>query len=423
MSSRETPEQPGPHSEKTENTLPQQRESNLCGELRFRVRSRLVLSDFLCHENLCGSGINCIEFKSNIEFHRQRAKVGIMSDIDEIFRQFRRNEDAARKFYEVETRILSILKFDDFFHCLLQEIQEKFEIPLAWICMIDKSEVSNLIDSIETCHTLRKHLTVVPRNVFVKLAGESGVPILINRYIKDYAALLPPSRTFLIRSMAIVPIMLYGQVVGSLNLADFAPGRFAPDLDSTLLERLGVKVSLCIANVTAHEKLRFLAFHDPLTGLLNRRVIEAILKREFTRARRYDGPLSMFFIDLDDFKGVNDRYGHDRGDDLLRHVADSLVELCRETDVVGRFAGDEFIVALPQTDKKSAEKLMRRIQKFCRKNPMQAADLSIPVSLSFGVACTEESGIDDSAALLKSADKRLYAAKARKTRKKAVTAS
>jgi len=131
----------------------------------------------------------------------------------------------------------------------------------------------------------------------------------------------------------------------------------------------------------------------------------------------------MVFIDLDDFKGVNDRYGHDRGDDLLRHVADSLIELCRETDVVGRFAGDEFIVALPQTAKKSAEKLMRRIQKFCRNNPMQTADLNIPVSLSFGVACTEESGIDDSAALVKSADKRLYAAKARKTRKKAATAS
>lgn len=346
-----------------------------------------------------------------------------MSDIDEIFRLFRRNEDAARKFYEVETRILSILKFDDFFQSLLQEIQEKFEIPLAWICMIDKSEVVNLIDSIESCQTLSKHLSVVPRNEFIKLVGESGAPILINRNIKGYAALLPPSRTFLIRSMAILPIMLYGQVVGSLNLADFAPDRFAPDLDSTLLERLGVKVSLCIANVTAHEKLRFLAFHDPLTGLLNRRVIESILKREFNRTRRYGGPLSLVFIDLDDFKGLNNRYGHDRGDDLLRYVAGSLIELCRETDVVGRFAGDEFIAVLPQTAKKSAEKLMRRIQKFCRKNPMQAADLSIPVSLSFGAACTEESGIDDSAALIQSANRRLYAAKTRKTRKKAVTAS
>ena len=334
-----------------------------------------------------------------------------MNDIDEIFRQLRQNENTARKFYEVETRILSILKYDDFFHILLQEIQEKFDIPLAWICMIDNSEVANLIDSIESCQTLGKHFTLVPRNAFVKLAGESGVPILINRNIKSYADLLPPSQTFLIRSMAIVPIMLYGQVVGSLNLADFAPDRFAPDLDSTLLERLGVKVSLCIANVTAHEKLRFLAFHDPLTGLLNRRVIEAILKREFNRAQRYGGPLSVVFMDLDDFKGINDRHGHDRGDDLLRYVAKSLSELCREIDVVGRFAGDEFIVVLPHTAIKSAEKLMRRIQKFCKKNPMQAADLSIPVSLSYGAACTEESGIDDSTALLKSADKRLYAAK------------
>ena len=172
-----------------------------------------------------------------------------------------------------------------------------------------------------------------------------------------------------------------------------------------------MKVSLCLSNVTAHEKLQFMAYHDPLTGLLNRRVMEAVLKREFNRAERYASNLSIVFLDLDNFKRINDVYGHDCGDDLLKYVGGCLLEMSRDTDVVARFAGDEFIIILPETPKNSAENLMKRVKSYFSQHPLIANDRSIPISISFGVASTEGKSVKDPDSLLKDADEMLYLAK------------
>jgi diguanylate cyclase (GGDEF)-like protein len=236
-------------------------------------------------------------------------------------------------------------------------------------------------------------------------------PLLANQDLRPYNRLFPKNHTYSIKSIAIAPISLDGEVVGSLNQADFSFERFQPDIDTSRLEQLAVKVSLCMSNVMAHEKLRFLAFHDPLTGLLNRRVMESVLNREFNRIKRYASTLSAVFLDLDDFKGINDRYGHDWGDELLKYVADKLLEMSRDSDIVARFAGDEFVYILPETRAKSAEKLMRRIEAFLMAHPLTAEEFTIPVSISFGVASTEDSGVKNPAQLLKQADQMLYRAK------------
>ena len=129
-------------------------------------------------------------------------------------------------------------------------------------------------------------------------------------------------------------------------------------------------VFLCLSNVTAHEKLRYLAYHDPLTGLLNRRVMESVLEREYYRYQWYPKSLSLVFVDLDHFKHLNDAHGHDHGDDLLKYVTRVLVELSRNTEVVSRYAGDEFIMILPETDINSAGLFMERVQRHFRCNPL-----------------------------------------------------
>jgi diguanylate cyclase (GGDEF)-like protein len=185
-------------------------------------------------------------------------------------------------------------------------------------------------------------------------------------------------------------------------------------MDTTLLERLALKLSLCLSNVTAHEKLRFLAFHDPLTGLLNRRVMESVLRREFNRAKRYQSTLAVVFIDLDDFKAVNDTYGHDRGDEVLRFVADKLVAMSRDSDIVARFAGDEFVFILPETAARNAANLIARFKQDMQRHPFEGPNGKLPVSISFGLATTEEDDLRDPALLLKKADERLYKDKKQK---------
>jgi len=267
--------------------------------------------------------------------------------------------------------------------------------------------------------SLKSNINIIEQSTFYALVGQQTEPILINEDLKPFLKLLPADRNYLIKSMAIAPITMDGEIIGSLNQGDASAARFDPDMDPSLLEQLATKVSLCLSNVTAHEKLKFLAYHDPLTSLLNRRVMEKALDREVNRAKRYGLPLSVIFIDMDYFKTVNDTYGHETGDDLLKQLAKGLSEKSRESDIVARFAGDEFVIILPETDAAHATSLMDRIKLHLDAAPLVLTDnTAIPVCISYGVAALDDLDLEHQtpALLLKKADERVYIQK--KARKK-----
>jgi diguanylate cyclase (GGDEF)-like protein len=320
-------------------------------------------------------------------------------------------EKLSAKFFQVETRILSILNFKDLFNVLLTEIESVFEVPHVWLTLIEDSEAGRLLPFLESEQDLALRLTRIDRQRFAKVVGTDQTPVLSNRNLGCFAELFPEHGKGRLASLAVVPLFLDGGVIGSLNLGDENPRRYTPDMDPVFLKHLGVKLSLCLSNVTAHEKLSFLAYHDALTGLLNRRVMKKVLQRECSRCQRYGHPLSVVFIDLDDFKKVNDTYGHETGDALLRHWAQLLNSCTRSSDVAARFAGDEFVVILPESDSSAAGRLMERVISAARSQPLKTASTQIPVSLSFGIAAMGEEKPDSPESLLKRADGRLYEAK------------
>ena len=344
--------------------------------------------------------------------HRTASRGGAMQNIETLLETLKKNDEITKKFQAIETKILSILNFTDLFEILLNEIREKFQVPYVWLTLIDTGDDSGLLQYLEHSKILETNLNIVTSDTFFNLIPEGTQPFLINEDLKPFYRLLPSIKKFLVKSMAIAPITLDGQIIGSLNQADASYLRFAPGIDTSLLEQLAVKVSLCLANVTAHEKLKFLAYHDPLTGILNRRVLESILKREFHRARRYDHSLSLVFLDIDYFKKINDRYGHDAGDQVLIYIAQGMEGMVRNSDVVARYAGDEFIVLLPETAAEEAVALMERIKSYFLENPLLIADAEIPISLSFGVASIEDVADKTPETLLKTADDELYRMKA-----------
>jgi diguanylate cyclase (GGDEF)-like protein/PAS domain S-box-containing protein len=158
------------------------------------------------------------------------------------------------------------------------------------------------------------------------------------------------------------------------------------------------------------ERLRHLADHDPLTGLRNRRLFEADLELQVGRCQRYGESAALVLIDLDDFKQVNDRYGHRVGDEALRAVARTLARRLRTTDLLARLGGDEFAVLLPHIDRPSAERVAADLTRVIAACAVDAGDVVLHLAGSVGFALIDRAARDDEQILVE-ADRAMYAAK------------
>lgn len=173
---------------------------------------------------------------------------------------------------------------------------------------------------------------------------------------------------------------------------------------------LGSQASVALDNARLHRLVERQANTDGLTELPNRRQFEETLDGEISRAERFGGGLALILADLDDFKQVNDRYGHQTGDDVLRTFADILRETVREIDLPSRYGGEEFAVLLPQTDLEGAHRLAERLRRALASRPMTTSPGGlVAVTASFGVAAFPEA--PEAGALFAAADDALYRAK------------
>ncbi len=161
---------------------------------------------------------------------------------------------------------------------------------------------------------------------------------------------------------------------------------------------------------TANAQLETLAVTDALTGLLNRRALFDLFRREIERAHRHRRELAVIMFDIDYFKAINDRHGHAAGDVVLKQVAAIAAKATRSTDTVARYGGEEFVLIAPETDKSSALELAERMRAALQSAEMRIDHQSLTVTASFGVAMLRG---DDAKPeeVLRRADEALYAAK------------
>jgi diguanylate cyclase (GGDEF)-like protein len=163
--------------------------------------------------------------------------------------------------------------------------------------------------------------------------------------------------------------------------------------------------------IKAREALRFEATHDSLTGLMSRGALLAQLERELTRAARTCHPVSVVLGDLDHFKSINDTFGHAAGDAVLLETARRLTRAVRAYDVVGRIGGEEFLVVLPDCDQRLGMVVAERLRSHIRSDQFPIESGSTPVTISLGVASTDQSGGCNAPELVRAADAALYRAK------------
>ena len=178
------------------------------------------------------------------------------------------------------------------------------------------------------------------------------------------------------------------------------------------METLLGALVLPVRNALHYRQALEAASIDPLTGLKNRRSYIDNLEREISRARREDQPLGLMVIDVDGFKRINDEIGHLAGDQVLAQVADVLRRSVRRSDMVFRFAGDEFVLLLPNLKPECIPVLKSRIRRAIRQMECTHGDRPIEVSLSIGVAVLEEEM--DGEALFEAADLNMLCEKAEK---------
>jgi diguanylate cyclase (GGDEF)-like protein len=173
------------------------------------------------------------------------------------------------------------------------------------------------------------------------------------------------------------------------------------------------QASVSVENVDLHETVQRQAVTDELTGLFNHRRFQEVIAIEVERARRYGQEMGLIMLDIDNFKQINDTYGHLQGDMVLREVARVLRQSSREIDEPARYGGEEMAVALPQTDLEGAyqfaERVRRRIEALDL--PVPGGNGSVRVTASFGVASLGAAGDADKDALVAAADAALYEAK------------
>ena len=162
--------------------------------------------------------------------------------------------------------------------------------------------------------------------------------------------------------------------------------------------------------VSARELLRTQATHDSLTGLLNRGAIFEMLNKELSRATRKKESLALIMADLDHFKQINDTYGHQAGDAVLREAASRMRTALREYDVIGRYGGEEFLVVSPQCRQTEAITLAERLRECISAQPIIFDDQTIHITASVGVAAVAGNSTRPEE-LLHAADEALYAAK------------
>jgi diguanylate cyclase (GGDEF)-like protein len=158
------------------------------------------------------------------------------------------------------------------------------------------------------------------------------------------------------------------------------------------------------------EALRHQATHDDLTGLWNRAMVRQHLTAEISRAKRAGKPVAVVLADLDHFKQVNDTFGHQAGDAVLREATARLRLALRIYDSIGRYGGEEFLIVLPDCDTDAAVIVAERAR-ACVATPMRINDVDMPLSVSLGVASTRTSP-EDADDLIRAADEALYRAKA-----------
>jgi diguanylate cyclase (GGDEF)-like protein len=260
---------------------------------------------------------------------------------------------------------------------------------------------------------VEQHIDIVPlKRTFAESVLGSHQPIIVadlstDRRVRKFDRF--GDKDTAARSVIMLPLAIGERAIGVVSVQSPRVGAY-DDAALRLLRSITDQLALAVNNVQLYRQTEQRADRDSLTDLYNRRYAMRRLSDELERATRRGTRVCVLMLDLDNFKTINDTYGHPIGDIALLHIADALRHTCRASDVICRYGGDEFMVIFPDLIEAEAEPMVTRLRDELLERPLRLPDESIAIEASIGVAVSEP-GMD-AQTLLVAADRALYRDKA-----------
>ena len=343
----------------------------------------------------------------------------LRQQLETLLREARSNEDKMRRFEQLEHRLIGARSIVELVRLLLVEYRKAFDIEFVTLTLVDSDlEATRILDAELREDAGIKGLSLVQSAQGLHtLYGAQPRPRLGAFDARGHGTLFEPVSLAALGSVALLPLSRHGELIGSLHFGSRKRDRYTQGDGTHFLQRLAGIVAVCLESALNQERLKLAGLTDALTGVHNRRYFEHRCQVEIAQARRYRHPLACMFLDLDEFKRINDTHGHQSGDDVLRAVGHTIQGQLRAGDTIARYGGEEFVVLLPQTPAHHAREIAERIRASIAAQPVPIAPgqaLAVTVSIGLAMLPAELSGREPAelaGQLVAAADKTLYEAK------------
>ncbi len=291
---------------------------------------------------------------------------------------------------EVARAVVSPLDLDTVLQVILDSAMRFADVPAGNVALFDENQQQLTLHAqagFSRAFSRNELWEVVPGGLTEEVLQTGEVLCIEDTGLSSFA-LNPIATREGIRFVICVPLKVPGSVVGLLYLNDFVPRQFHLE-KLKLISVFASFAAMAIYNARLHTQTKQMAITDALTGLHNHRYFQQLFNQELGRAKRYEKPLSIIFMDIDNFKKFNDTYGHANGDLALALIGKIVTRSLRLIDIAFRYGGEEFAVLLPETRLESALQVAERVRERIEKDTLDMLPFVVGhgITVSIGVAC------------------------------------
>ena len=289
-------------------------------------------------------------------------------------------------FVDIVKSIAAAQTTEEVYASVMQQIEKIFS-PSNWSLLLYDREKNELVFEVVVggADEMLKGYRI-PADTGIAgwiLSRKKGV--VIDEVSKDprFSNMVDGLSGFETKSIIGVPLIGTGEPIGVIELVNRSSGENFTVLEMKILSTIADFAAIGVERALYLETIRQMSLQDPLTGVGNRRQLDRVLKQEVERAMRCNQSLALMILDIDNFKIINDKYGHQAGDAVLKSLATILKNSVREMDTVTRFGGDEFTIILPNTDEIQSRKVHERVLR--KVEALSSSGEEIPFSISVGI--------------------------------------